>query len=193
MPTLPLDDAGVPTSAQLVDPATYTPGSSEWAQINITADGGDKTQGAQADAAVTNVANPGSTIALLKGVITHLATMIASLASLVTQGTAGTQTNATSTALEQTRVIKATPGTLFGAQGYSDATGFVVIGDKTSALSGSSDNFKIIVPVEAGKPWSVDLGSSGRAFANGISIGFSTTGPTWTAGGSHIWVDAQYS
>jgi hypothetical protein len=33
----------------------------------------------------------------------------------------------------------------------------------------------------------------GRAFSTGIVFGFSSTGPTYTNGGSHLWVDAQFT
>lgn len=99
--------------------------------------------------------------------------------------------NSTSTALEQTRVVKTSAGKLYGGNGYTDLDGFVIIGNKASALSGTSDNFFCVIPVLAGKPFSFDYGA-GRVCSTGISIGFSTTGPTWTAGGSRMWVDVQY-
>lgn len=45
-------------------------GVSRWFQWRRTADGGDTTQGAIADVAVTNPASSGSVIALLKGILT---------------------------------------------------------------------------------------------------------------------------
>lgn len=101
-------------------------------------------------------------------------------------------TNATSTALEATRVIKASAGKLRGFQGYCAAAGFVQVGNKTTALNGTSDNLAIIIPVESGKPFSWAGTEGGRAFSTGISAGFSSTGATFTSGGSNMWIDAQY-
>lgn len=244
MSTLPRDDTQVPTSAKLVDPSAYAPGATEWVHFAVTADGGDKTQGAKADTGNTATDTTAlSIVAILKGLGIRLASLITNTSkaatglmkaeddphasgdygvmalgirrdtAAVSSGASGDYeplqldalgrqrvverrgevdaTNSTSAALEATRLVKATAGKLFGLQGYSAVAGFVIVGDKTSALNGTSDNFRIVIPVEAGKPFSLDLGW-GRAFANGISIGLSTTGPTWTTGGSNMWVDAQY-
>lgn len=100
--------------------------------------------------------------------------------------------NSTTTALDNDGpVVKASAGTLYGFQGYSDANGFVQVHDKSSAPT--SNNVPVIViPVAANSPFSLDLSLRGRSFSNGIAFGFSSTGPTYTDGGSHLWVDAQY-
>lgn len=61
------DNAATKTAASYGDTGA---GSSDWFQWLRTADGGDATQGAIADAAVTNPASSASVIALLKGILT---------------------------------------------------------------------------------------------------------------------------
>lgn len=101
-------------------------------------------------------------------------------------------TNATSAALVNTAVVKASAGTVYGISGYADAAGFVTIHNKASAPA-NTDVPVLAIPVESGKAWSVDFGLRGRAFSTGISLGFSSTGPTFTSGaGSHATYDAQY-
>ena len=100
--------------------------------------------------------------------------------------------NSTTTALDNDGpVVKASAGTLYGFQGYCDAAGFVQVHNKASAPT--STNVPIIViPVTSGVAFSWDGGMRGRAFGTGIAFGFSSTGPTYTDGGSHLWVDAQF-
>jgi hypothetical protein len=102
-------------------------------------------------------------------------------------------TNATTTALDDDGpVVKASAGTLWGFQGYADAAGFVQVHNKASAPS-SSNVPVIVIPVASGAAFSLDLGVRGRAFSTGIAFGFSSVGPTYTNGGSHLWVDVQYT
>ena len=102
-------------------------------------------------------------------------------------------TNATTTALDNDGpVVKASAGTLYGFQGYADAAGYVQVHNKASAPA-SSNVPVIVIPVASGAAFSLDLGVRGRSFSTGIAFGFSSTGPTYTDGGSHLWVDAQYT
>jgi len=101
--------------------------------------------------------------------------------------------NSTTTALDNDGpVVKASAGTLYGFQGYCDAAGFVQVHNKASAPA-STNVPVIVIPVASGAAFSLDLGIRGRAFSTGIAFGFSSTGPTYTDGGSHLWVDAQYT
>jgi hypothetical protein len=103
-----------------------------------------------------------------------------------------TLSNSTTTALDNDGpVVKASAGTLYGFQGYSDAAGFVQVHNKASAPA-STNVPVIVIPIAAGAPFSLDFGVRGRAFSTGIAFGFSSTGPTYTDGGSHLWVDAQF-
>lgn len=101
--------------------------------------------------------------------------------------------NSTTTALDNDGpIVKASAGTLYGFQGYCDAAGFVQVHDKATAPA-STNIPKIVIPIASGAAFSLDLGMRGRAFANGIAFGFSSTGATYTDGGSHLWVDAQFT
>jgi hypothetical protein len=100
--------------------------------------------------------------------------------------------NSTTTALDNDGpVVKGSAGTLYGFQGYCDAAGFVQVHNKATAPA-STNVPVIVIPVASGAAFSLDLGLRGRAFSTGIAFGFSSTGPTYTDGGSHLWVDAQY-
>jgi hypothetical protein len=110
----------------------------------------------------------------------------------------GALTNARTTALDNILLVKASAGTLFGFQGYADLDGFiVVIADADGTISGGAqclEAFPVIDPSGdgAGGPFSLDFGRYGVAITTGICIAFSTTGPTFTDGGNHMFVSAQY-
>ncbi len=105
----------------------------------------------------------------------------------------GPVTNSTSTALDNDGpIVKASAGTLYGFQGYCDAAGFVQVHNKATAPT-STNVPVIVIPIASGAAFSLDLGLRGRSFSTGIAFGFSSTGPTYTDGGSHLWVDAQYT
>jgi hypothetical protein len=100
--------------------------------------------------------------------------------------------NSTSTALDNDGpVVKGSAGTLYGFQGYCDAAGYVQVHNKATAPA-STNVPVIVIYLSAAGNFSLDLGMRGRAFSTGIAFGFSSTGPTYTDGGSHLWVDAQY-
>lgn len=60
------DQNGVKTSSQYADRGDGTP---DWYMFSRVADGGNATEGAKADAAVTDPASSGSIVALLKGIL----------------------------------------------------------------------------------------------------------------------------
>ncbi len=100
--------------------------------------------------------------------------------------------NSTTTALDNDGpVVKASAGTLYGFQGTVDAAGYVQVHNKASAPT-SSNVPVIVIKVASGDNFSLDLGIRGRSFGTGIAFGFSSTLATYTDGGSHLWVDAQY-
>ena len=102
--------------------------------------------------------------------------------------------NATTTALATNLVVKGSAGTLYGFQGYhsgaSDA--YIQIHD-AATLPADSAVPDVVIPVEAGKPFSLDFGRRGRTFDTGIVACLSTTGPTKTLGSAEAWIDAQYA
>lgn len=80
MAALNQDDNQVPTSAEYTNPASPAPSASEWAHWSMIADGGSVTFGKKADAASTNAASTTSTfMSFVKGIITHLASIITAL------------------------------------------------------------------------------------------------------------------
>jgi len=212
-------------------------GTSNWHNVTRTHDGGDVTQGAKADAAVTDPTLSGSLVALLKGILTFLRVSAAGLGkaedaahasgdtgvmalavrtdtAAALAGTTGDYTavqtdalgalrtvdavaakvgalsNAEVTALVASKVVKASAGTLYGFAGYASAAGWVQVHNTTSAPSDGAVPV-VSFPVEAGKAFSMDFGIYGRAFATGITICKSSTGPTKTSV-TDMWVDAQY-
>ena len=102
-----------------------------------------------------------------------------------------TITNVSNTALAASLVVKASPGTLYGLQGYSTTAQFLHLYDATS-LPADTAVPKVVIPITAGAPFSIDFGVYGRAFAVGIVAGVSSTGPTKTVGGADTWIDAQF-
>ena len=102
-------------------------------------------------------------------------------------------TNATTTAYATNLVVKATAGTLYVVTGFnSKTTGqFIQIHD-AAALPADASVPKVIFYVAGNSNFSFDLGEYGRAFANGIVICNSSTGPTKTIGAADCWFDVQY-
>lgn len=243
------DQSGKATTAYYADRGD---GTSAWYAIKRVFNGGDVAQGATTDAAVTNPASSASVVALLKGLLTHLATIITALgtgttalgkaedaahtsgdtgimalgvrrdtavASSDTSGDfeplqtdsigrlrvsdsatarVGALLNARTTALDNILLVKNAAGTLYGFQGYTDDDGYVVvIADADGTIAGGAQCLEVIPVIDptgggAGGPFSLDFGRYGIAVATGICIAFSTTGPTFTDGGNHMFVSAQY-
>ena len=103
--------------------------------------------------------------------------------------------NATSTALEKSRVIKATPGTLYGLSGFNSAAyaQYIQLHNATS-LPADTAVPVMTFQVQAGQPFQLDYGSLGRAFSTGIVVCSSSTLATKTLGASaDCWFDAQYA
>ncbi len=103
-------------------------------------------------------------------------------------------TNASSTAYETSRVIKATPGVLFAVTGYNSRTSsqFIQLHNATSLPSDTAVPV-LIFTVPASSNFSFDFGGKfGRYFSTGIVICNSSTGPTKTIGSADCWFDAQY-
>ena len=99
----------------------------------------------------------------------------------------------TSIAYEASRQVKAVSGTLYGISGYNSkgSTQFIQFHD-AAALPADTAVPKIIIGVSASSNFSVDFGTLGRFFNNGIVVCNSSTGPTKTIGSADVWFDVSY-
>ena len=101
--------------------------------------------------------------------------------------------NSTSIAYEASRIVKPTPGTLYGLTGYNSKASaqFILIFD-APLLPAEGAVPAIIIAVAATTPFSLDYGSLGRQFKRGIVICNSSTANTKTIGSADCWFDVQY-
>lgn len=104
-------------------------------------------------------------------------------------------TNATSTALEASRIIKASAGNLWGVSGFNSKSSAQYIQLFNSAtLPADASVPTIVIQVPASTPFSIVFNSVyGRAFSTGIVICNSSTLATKTIGSADCWFDAQYT
>lgn len=103
-------------------------------------------------------------------------------------------TNATSTALEASRIVKASAGTLWSLTVFNNSASaqyYQLFDSATLPANGA-------VPIEpmkvsAGSSGSWVFGEIGRAFASGIVVSNSSTAATKTIGAADSLFDAQFS
>ncbi len=101
--------------------------------------------------------------------------------------------NSSSIAYETSRVVKITPGVLFGLTGYNSKASaqFIQLHDATLLPADGSIPVAVFT-VAASSNFSLDFGLKGRKFDKGIVLVNSSTGPTKTIGSADCWFDAQY-
>ena len=101
--------------------------------------------------------------------------------------------NSTSTAYSNNLLVSNRPSTLLGVTGYNSSVSdqFIQIHDAT-VLPADTAIPTVMFQVLAGDNFSVDFGSKGRIFDNGIVICNSSTATTKTIGASDCWFDAQF-
>lgn len=200
-------DTELPAAAALAD-NTATPTAPAVGAFGMVYDGatwdmarGDATNGTDVD--VTRVPAPlsttggGTEATALRVTIASDSTGLVSIddnGGSITVDQA-TKTNASSSALEASRVVKASAGTLFRLTAFNNnaATRYLQVFDATSAPA--EGTVPSIPPVEvlAGKTVMVEYTGDGRSFSTGITVLNSSTAATKTIGGSDFLFDAQYS
>jgi len=119
------------------------------------------------------------------------ATQPVSIAATVT--TKGqTLTNTTTVAFANNLLIKVSAGTLFTLTGYSSKTTdqFIQVHD-SATLPGDTAIPRVIFRVPSNSNFSLDFGTYGRSFVNGIVVCNSSTPTTKAIGAADCWFDAQ--
>lgn len=98
-----------------------------------------------------------------------------------------------STAYEASRVIKNSAGTLLSLTGFNSGPAqFIQLHDASALPANGAVPVGPLVFAAAASNFSIPLGDYGMAFANGIVVCNSSTGPTKTIGAADCWFNAVY-
>lgn len=96
-----------------------------------------------------------------------------------------------STALEASRVVKTSSGDFFRVKGYSTAAGFIQV-HNTAAVPGAAAVPIISFAIAANQNFEEDYADLPFNFSTGITVVFSTTQATYTAGTASAWFEVGY-
>lgn len=101
--------------------------------------------------------------------------------------------NASSPALEASRIIKTAPGVLFEIAGYNSKVSaqFIQLFDSTT-LPAEGAIPKYVMTAAASSNFAKDFGIYGMTFINGIVACNSSTAPTKTIGSADVFFTARY-
>ncbi len=100
--------------------------------------------------------------------------------------------NAEVVAYATSLVVKTTAGLVFSIDGYNSGPAQWIQVHDSATVPATGAVPKIIVAVGATANYSIDYGTLGKVFANGIYVCNSTTGPTKTIGAADCWITARY-
>lgn len=147
------------------------------------------------------------TVTTITNAVTVSQSTAANLNATVTgSGTAGTPasgvvtvqgfnpTNADSTALEASRVIKASAGKLYTLMVFNSSTSaqYVLIFNSTTVPADGTAPTIMPIYVPPNSNASLDYGINGRSFSTGIAVCNSSTSSTKTIGSANCWFSATY-
>lgn len=100
--------------------------------------------------------------------------------------------NASNTVYATGKVIKASPGILYGLSGYNSGPAqFILLYDSTT-IPADAAQAVVVIAVPTMSNFFYNPGPYGRSFATGISVSNSSTAPAKTVGAADCFVDAQY-
>lgn len=113
--------------------------------------------------------------------------------NLPNDNTTQAPSNNPSAAYEASRVIKATPGILFGLNIYNSkgSAQFIQLHDATAVPTDAAVPVEVLT-VPATSNLTISFGEHGKAFGLGIVVCNSSTGPTKTIGSADCWFSPRF-
>jgi len=127
------------------------------------------------------------------GVLTLLCNLATYLAASIGFSDPAARSISSSTALENSRIIKNSPGVLYALSGYNSLASiqFIQLFDSLTVPAETAVPL-LTYSVPASSNFNIPLPPDGLYFATGIVVVNSTTGPTKTIGAANVFFTAQY-